>query len=330
MKRVVPLGLAAIITVCCSLFTASTLWAAGPIVLKAANQNPPSHPYNIAFEKFKKDVEEKTSGRVVIELYNSAQLGNERELIEQVGFGSVDFIVSASAPWANFIKDMMVFDLPFIFRDRPHAYAVLDGPIGQNLGSKLSQEGLIFLGFWENGFRHVSNSRNVVNTPEDMKGLKIRLMENPIHLATFARLGALPTPMAWPEVFTALQQKTIDGMENSPVIYMTANLYEVQKYLSLTGHFYSPAIFCVNEKNFKKLPADIQKIILECAEEAKHFQRKNHEDGDATYLSQLQEKGMTITQVDKKTFIEAVKPLFDEYGKKLGAQELIQQILDTK
>ncbi len=303
---------------------------AADYVLKAAHQNPPTHPYQLAMEKFKKDVEAKTNGKVEIELYHSGQLGNERELIEQVMYGAVDFIVSASAPWANFVPDMMAFDLPFLFRDRPHAYAVLDGPIGQKIGSKLSDEGLLFLGFWENGFRHASNSTRPVKTPADLKGLKIRLMENPIHLATFSALGALPTPMAWPEVFTALQQGTIDGLENSPVIYITANLFEVQKHISLTGHFYSPSVFTANEANFKALPADIQKIILECAEDAKQFERKYHEESDDEYLAQMRAKGMVITEVDKQPFIDAVAPLYKEFGDKLKITEVLKQIQEVK
>ncbi len=265
-----------------------------------------------------------------IDLFDRGPLGNERDLIEQLMYGSVDFVVSASAPWANFVPDMMVFDLPFLFRDRPHAYAVLDGPIGMEIGNKLSNEGLMFLGFWENGFRHVSNSRREVHTPADMKGLKIRLMENPIHLATFSALGALPTPMAWPEVFTALQQKTIDGLENSPVIYITANLFEVQKYLSLTGHFYSPSVFTTNTANFENLPEHIRNIILECAEDAKNYERKYHEDSDDDYLNQMRDKGMIITEVDKQPFIDAVAPLYEEYGKKLQIEDKLKAIIATK
>ena len=301
-----------------------------PIVLKAVNINPPTHPYHLGFEILKAELEKKSNGRLQLELFHSGQLGNERETIEQVILGSVDLVVTASAPWANFVSDLMVFDLPFIFRDRPHAYKVLDGPIGQSVSKGIGKEGLIFLGFWENGFRHVSNSKREVHVPADLKGMKIRLMENPIHLDTFKALGALPMPMAWTEVFTALQQGTIDAIENSPIIYTSNNLNEVQKYLSLTGHFYSPAVFVMNERSFNRVPEDLQKLILQVAEETKHKHRKIHEDSDDVNIEILKQKGMIITEVDKQPYIDAVMPLYQEYGKKLKVEEILKQIIETK
>lgn len=301
------------------------------IVLKFGHVNGPDHPYQLAAEKFAQLVEERTNGKVKVEIFHSGQLGNERELIEGTGLGTVDIAVTASAPWGNFLKELMVFDLPFLFRDREHAYKVLDGEIGKSILNKMQEKGVIGLAFWENGFRHVSNSKKVIKTPDDMAGLKIRLMENPVHLATFKALGALPTPMAWGEVFTALQQGTIDGMENSPVVYVTSNLYEVQKYMSLTGHFYSPAPLIMNKNKFESLPEDIQKVIVQTAEEMRDYERQVHKELDEKSLNTLKEKGMTITEVDSAPFREKVMPLYEEYKGKLGAEgaEIIDKIINT-
>ena len=165
-------------------------------ILKFAHVNGPDHPYEVAGTKFAQLVAERTNGKVKVETFHSGQLGNERELIEQCKLGSIDLVVTASAPWGNFMPEIMAFDLPFLFRDRAHAYKVLDGEIGKSFLTKLDKHNVVGLAYWENGFRHVSNSKREIKVPNDLQGLKIRLMENPVHLGTFKALGALPTPMA--------------------------------------------------------------------------------------------------------------------------------------
>lgn len=300
-----------------------------PVTMKLAHVNNLDHPYQLGAELFKELVEKGTNGDIKIDIFEAGTLGNERELIEQCAMGSTEFIVVASAPFANTVPEFLAFDLPFIFRDRAHAYNVLDGEIGQGILDKMDGTGIVGLNYWENGFRHMSNSVREVKTPADAKGLKIRVMENEIYLATFNALGALPTPMAWSEVFTALQQKTIDGMENSPSIYATSSLYDVQKYYSLTGHFYSPAVFGVNEEVLNGLPEEYQKVILSAADEARDYERKMHEELDIKSIEVLKEKGMIITEVDKKPFIDAVQVVYDKYSEQIG-QELIDSIINTK
>ncbi len=300
-----------------------------PVTLKLGHVNQLDHPYTLGAQKFKQIVEEKTNNDITIDIFEGGTLGNERELIEQCSMGSTELIVVASSPFANTVPEFLVYDLPFLFRDRAHAYAVLDGDIGTGILEKMSGSGVIGLNYWENGFRHMSNSLREVKTPSDSQGLKIRVMENELYISTFNAMGALPTPMAWSEVFTALQQKTIDGMENSPTIYVTSSLYDVQKYLSLTGHFYSPAIFGINEQLFNSLPADYQQIIMEAAEEAKDYERKMHEELDDTNVEVLKEKGMVITEVDTAAFVEAVQPVYEKYAPQIG-QELIDAVLAVK
>lgn len=297
-----------------------------PITLKLGHVNQLDHPYTLGAQKFKEIVEQKTNNNITIDIFEGGTLGNERELIEQCAMGSTDLIVVASSPFANTVPEFLIYDLPFLFRDRAHAYSVLDGEIGAGILEKMDGSGVVGLNYWENGFRHMSNSLREVKTPADSLGLKIRVMENELYISTFNAMGALPTPMAWSEVFTALQQKTIDGMENSPTIYVTSSLYDVQKHLSLTGHFYSPAIFGINEALLNNLPADYQQIIKEAAEEAKNYERQVHEELDNTNIEVLKEKGMLITEVDTAAFVEAVQPVYDEYAPQIG-QDLIDAIL---
>ena len=296
---------------------------------KLANVNNPKHPYTIGCNKFAELVKKGTDGHVTIEIYDSGTLGNENDIIEQVQMGSIQFGLVASAPFANTIPEMYVFDLPFLFANRPAAYKVLDGDIGKNILAKLDSQNMIGLGWWENGFRHVSNSKHKVVVPADLKGLKIRTMENKIHMASFNAMGAIATPMAWSEVFTALQQGTMDGLENSPVIYATNAFYEVQKYLSLTGHFYSPSVFFCNKETFKSLPEKYQKVILSAEKEARDFERKTHEDLDNSSIKVLKDHGMEITEVDKAVWRKSCESVYKENRDKIGGK-LIDDILSVK
>lgn len=296
---------------------------------KLAHVNNPNHPYTLASKKFAEDVKKATNGHVTIEVYDSGTLGNENDIIEQVQMGSIQFGLVASAPFANTIPEMYVFDLPFLFKDRPTAYKVLDGQIGKDILTKLDKQGMIGLGWWENGFRDISNSKHEVKSPKDMSGLKIRTMENKIHMASFNAMGAVATPMAWSEVFTGLQQGTMDGMENSPVIYSTNAFYEVQKYFALTGHFYSPAVFFCNKEMFNGLPKKYQDAIVKCEKDARNYERKCHEDMDNKAIKVLKDHGMVVTDVNKEEWRKSCEPVYKEFRDKIGGK-LIDSILATK
>jgi len=293
---------------------------------KLAHVNNPDHPYTLGSKKFAELVKEATDGHVIIEVYDSGTLGNENDIIEQVQMGSIDFGLVASAPFANTVSEMYAFDLPFLFKDRPTAYEVLDGDIGQGILAKLDDQGMVGLGFWENGFRNISNNVHEVKVPSDLKGLKIRTMENEIHMAAFNTMGAIATPMAWSEVFTALQQGTMDGLENSPVIYSTNALYEVQKYLTLTGHFYSPAVFFCNKDMFESLPQEYQDAIITAEKEARDYERQCHEEMDNNAIQTLEDHGMVVTEVDKSVWKEACEPVYTQFRDKIGG-DVIDAIL---
>lgn len=299
-----------------------------PIVLKAGHAVAETHPYHLGLEKFKQIVEEKTDGAVKIDIYANGTLGSERDMIEGLQLGTLDLVVTSTGPVINFVPEMGVVDLPFIFSSREHAYKVLDGEIGHNLLKKFNDIGIVGLAFWENGFRHLTNSKRPVKKVDDIKGLKIRTMENEVHQAAFKELGADPTPMAWGEVYTALQQGTIDGQENPiPIIY-NMKVYEVQKYLALTGHFYSPSLLLMSQKSFDKLTTEQKKIIKNAAVKAAAYEREQIKVQEDEQLSKLEELGMVVTRPDKNALREATKGVYNKYEDKFG-KEMIQKVLDA-
>ncbi len=299
------------------------------IVLKAGHSVAPTHPYHLGLEKFAQLIEERTGGNVKIEIFHSSQLGNERDMIEGLQMGTIDMVLSSTGPLGGFEPKMLVVDLPFLFRDREHAYKVLDGEVGKELLSSLSSKQLAGLAFWENGFRHITNSKKPINTPEDLKGLKIRTMENQVHMDSFKELGADPTPMAWSEVFTALQQKVIDGQENPVPIIYTQKVYEVQKNLALTGHFYSPALLLMSKTKLDSFDAATQKIFADTALEVATYERDLIKEMEDKQVEELKALGVSVTTPDKTKLQEAVAPVYKKYEGQF-TKELIDRIINTK
>src|SRR5512139_288861 len=243
------------------------------VILKLGHAVAPEHPYHLGAVRYSDLVAKKSGNKIKIDVYPSTQLGNERDMVEGLQLGTIDLVVTSTGPLGGFVPRMSVVDLPFLFRDREHAYKVLDGPIGRELLDAFSAKGIKGLAFWENGFRQITNSVRPIQKPEDLKGIKIRTMENKVHLSAFRAFGASPTPMAWSEVYTALQQKTIDAQENPIAIIYFQKIYEVQKYLALTDHFYSPTPLLMSLKAFHSLPTSIQRIMLDTATECATYER---------------------------------------------------------
>jgi tripartite ATP-independent transporter DctP family solute receptor len=279
--------------------------------------DPTSH-YNRSLTFLNELLQKKSNGELALDIYHSSQLGSERDAVEGVTQGTLEMTLTSSGPLTNFTKAFMIFDLPFIIHDRVKAYAWIDGPEGQKILDSVQKQNMVGLSIWENGFRHLSNSKLAVVKPEDAKGLKIRLMENAVHLATFRALGAYPTPMPFGELFTAMQQKTVDGQENPLVIIATSKFYEVQKYLTLSGHFYSPAILLMNKPVWDKLTPAQQKIFKECVSEARDWERKYSMDMDAKLVAELKAKGMEIAQPDKALWSRALQSVYKEFEPVVG------------
>ena len=277
----------------------------------------------VAIDTFAKEVAARTGGRYKVETFYNGSLGGERESIEAVQLGTQELAFSSTGPVPNFVPDAKILDVPFLFRDKAHARAVLDGPIGQELLTKFDAKGFKALAWAENGFRHMTNSKRDVKAPDDLKGLKMRTMENPVHIAAYKGLGIITTPMAFPEVFTALQQGTVDGQENPLPVIMSAKFSQVQKHLSLTGHVYSPCIFVMNKGSFDKLSAADKTAFLDAAKVAAKANRDRVDQDDANGVKELRAQGMTVIEdVDKAKFVAQLAPVNAEFEKQFGKANL--------
>ena len=275
--------------------------------------------YGVAIDSFAREVERRTNGRYKVQTFYSAALGAERESVEGVQLGTLDLTLTSTGPLPNFVPDVAIIDIPFLFRDYAHARAVLDGPIGQELLAKFPAKGMVGLAWAENGFRHMTNSKRPVNIPEDLRGLKMRTMENPIHIEAYRQFGILPTPMAFTEVFTALQQGTVDGQENPLSVITAAKLDQVQKYLSLTGHVYSPAVFLMNKAQWDTLSDADKQAFRDAATEGVKANRARVDDDERKAVADLRARGMTVVEnVDKEKFQAALAPAYADFGRRFG------------
>ena len=301
---------------------------AADFVFKLGHIADPENPYAKGAEKFAQLVKEKTGGKVEIQVFPSSQLGNQRDLVEGTQFGTIDFTMTSTAVLGNFLPQVAVFDLPFIFRDVQHAYKALD-TVGMEIAQKL--QGMKLLAYYENGVRHMTNSKRPIRKPEDMKGLKIRVMEQPIYIEMIKALGGNPTPMAFGELFTALQQGVVDGQENPAAHIYTARFFEVQKYISLTAHTYSAEPMLVSLAAWNKLPKDLQEKIQAAANESRDWQRDLCRQLEEGYWTKIQESGKSEINrdVDKKAFADATRGVWAMFEKKVG-KENIEKIVATK
>jgi TRAP-type transport system periplasmic protein len=275
--------------------------------------------YGVAIDTFAREVERRTNSRYKVQTFYSSALGAERESVEAVQLGTLDLTLTSTGPLPNFVPEIAILDIPFLFRDYAHARAVLDGPIGQELLAKFPPKGMVGLAWAENGFRHMTNSKHPVAGPDDLRGLKMRTMENPIHIEAYRQFGILPTPMAFTEVFTALQQGTVDGQENPLSVIEAAKLDQVQKYLTLTGHVYSPAVFLMNKARWDALSAADKQAFLDAAKEAVKANRARVDDDERKAVADLRAKGMIVAEnVDKTKFQAALAPAYADFAKRFG------------
>jgi len=294
---------------------------------KLGHALPPSHPYNIGATDFARMVEAETKGRVKIEVHPSGALGSEKDMIEQTRFGALEMGLLSTGPHAVIEPKLEAEQLPYAWPTRQHAYRAFDGELGQEFKGLLINKGIYVLAWMENGYRHITNNVRPILTPADAKGLKIRSAEVKMRLDTFKLMGILPTPMAFTELFMALQQGTVDGQENPLAVIHSSKLYEVQKYLSLTGHIWGSAALEVNKKAWDKLPKDLQEIMQRCALKAAENERLLIEKGDQELLGELAKKGLKISKVDTKPFQQAVRPIYNQYRPVFG--EKIMGLIDN-
>ncbi len=317
-------------TILLSGLLAAALGAQAQTIIKIGYATSPASHYGVGSAVFCDEVEKRTSGRYKCQQFPNSALGGEREMIEAVQLGTLDVVNTSTGPVGNFVPEVNIVDIPFLFRDYAHARKVLDGPIGDELRAKFPAKGLIALAWTENGFRHLTNSKRAVNTPDDVKGLKVRTMQNKVHIQAFQSIGVQPTPMAFPELFTALQQGTVDGQENPIPVILSAKFAQVQKYLTLTGHVYSPALLIVSPALWNKLADADKTAFTEAGKAAGAAQRKKVNDDEAAGIEELRKAGMqVVTNPDGNAFRRAMTPVWSEFAKQYGADN-IRRIQEVK
>ncbi len=285
-------------------------------------------PMVVGSQTFEEKLEELTNGRFDVQVYANAELGDDTVVTEAVSMGTLEVCCTTPSVFTGVCPDVGVFDMPFLFSNTAGADKVFDGEIGQAINQTIEEKGGVhILGYFENGFRNITNSVKEIHTPEDIKGMKIRTPESEVFLKTFELLGANPTPMAFSEVFTALQQKTIDGQENPLNTIYLNNFYEVQGYVTRTGHIYGPHMFCMNAALYNSLSPEDQAAVDEAARAAVEANRQLSRELDEGYVAKLEEAGMTVTELtpeERELWVQAVSPIYDSYAEQYG--ELISQI----
>lgn len=278
---------------------------------------PLNSHYGAGASAFKEAFERATNNRYRVTIQRS---DNEREMVESVGIGTLDCTITSTGPVGNFVPETRNLDVPFLFRDYAHARGVLDSAIGAELLRRFEPRGMVGVVWLENGFRHLTNSRREVNQPGDVRGLKVRTMENQAHMRAFQALGALPTPMAFSELVPALQQGTVDGQENPIPVIVANNLNQVQRFLTLTGHVYSPAIMICSPALVGRLSAADRTAFNEAARAAQAANRNRVTADEQSGVDELRRRGMTVvTQVDNAAFQSALAGGFAEFERTLDA-----------
>ncbi len=295
--------------------------------LRFASESPRTDTQSIAGQRFNELLKAKTNGALDIKVFADSSLGAFQAAISGVRGGTIDMAVSGSGNFAGMVPLMGIFDIPFMFKDTDHAYRVLDGKIGQDVLDKLGEFGLKGLAYWDNGWRQLTNNRNPVHKPEDVKGMKIRTTGSPAHTEALKPLGANPVPMPLAELYTALEMKTVDAQEHPLGVLWSAKLYEVQKHLSLTYHAYSALVVVMNKAKYEALSPAHQKALVEAAREAGQYQRQLNNDNMAKIVADVKKAGMQVVEkVDGTPFLEATKPGRETFVAKFGGADIIKAI----
>jgi len=300
------------------------------VVIRVAHIAPEEHAYTKGLEQFAKAVEEETGGRLKFEIHGGGELGGEREVLEQVQLGTLDMTLVTAGVVGNFAEKFSVLEMPFLFRDLDHVYKTLDGEVGQELAQILDDAGFKTLGIWENGFRHLTNNKKPIYSPADTQGMKFRTVENNLYVATYRAIGADPTPIAFPETYTSLQQGVVDGMDQSYGVMESTKMYEVQNHLSEVGIYYAAAPLLMNKEKFESLPEDLQKVLAEKGKEFAPIQRKINQDMEIKQKESMVAKGLQVVEkkdIDMEAFKQAVQVVYDELGPSFdGLVEKIQAV----
>ena len=284
-------------------------------------------------QKFKELIEKESNGRITLQIFPDGQMGNDKSMMEAMQMGTLDMSAVSTSPVSEFTKGFLVFDLPFLFTTEAEADKVLDSPAGQKILDSLKTVNLVGLTYWENGFRNLTNSKRPINRVSDLQGLKIRTMQNPIMLETFKLWGANPTPMAFNEVFTALEQKTIDGQENPNPLIFDAGFYEAQKYLTISRHFYTPYVLLIGQKSMDKLSKEDQELIRKVAKETTAYERQVNRDMTKDALQKMKDKGIIVNELSPEAiqeFKDSSKAIYDKFAGEIGKDTMDSILAELK
>jgi tripartite ATP-independent transporter DctP family solute receptor len=272
-------------------------------------------------------VEEKTEGRVTIDVGGNAQFAEDAEALTNMRLGTLAFSANSQGPMSAIVPQFSLLGLPFLFEDLPQAWEVVDGPFGDSLKGLAEEQGLLVLAFWDNGIRQTSNNVRPIAAPADLAGLKIRTPPDPITVDIFNALGASPTPLAFSELYIALEQGVVDGQENPLINIWSSKLYEVQKYISLTGHKYEATLLLASKTVFDSFSEEDQAAIREAAKEAGEYNRQRSLNDEKELRAKLEEAGVAFNEVDKQPFVDATQAVYDQWREKYP--EMVDQVVEA-
>jgi tripartite ATP-independent transporter DctP family solute receptor len=302
-------------------------------VMKVSSVNTKDRALSIGLDKFAEIVNKESGGTIKVECYHDGVLGGERQILEGIQMGSIQGGLISTAITGTIAPRAAAFDLPFLFKDKQAAFKVLDGPLGQEVLKDLPAQNVIGFAYWDSGFRNLTNSKKEVKTVADMDGLKVRTMESKLHVNIWKTLGANPTPLSHTQLYSAMEQKVVDGQENPYVIIKTNKFNEVQKYLTNTRHVYGSLIFMVNKGFWDGLTDKEKEIITKAEQQARAFERELNEKQDNQALNDLIAGGMKVSELDageKEKIVQKMQPVYKEFAATIGGDFVDRLLAATK
>ncbi len=301
--------------------------SAQPIEIKLGHVGEPGSLFQASSEEFAARANAKLGNRAKVIVFGSSQLGGDKELLQKLKLGTVDLAVPSTV-MSSEVDLFGIFEMPYLVKDREHMKRIERDIVWPSLAPEAEKKGLKVIAVWENGYRHITNNKRPINVPDDLKGVKLRTPEGKWRVKMFQAYGANPSPMKFSEVFTALQTGVMDGQENPFTQIYSARFQEVQKYLSLTGHVYTPAYLVAGSKKWATLPPDVRKILEDTAKETQAFVYQTAAKQEDELLGKLKAGGIQVNSPDKDAFIAASKPVYEEFGQEVkGAQQLIERAI---
>jgi len=298
--------------------------------IKLGHVGEPGSLFQISADEYAKRANAKLAGKAKVVVFGSSQLGGDKEMLQKLKLGTLDMALPSTV-MSSEVDLFGVFEMPYLVRDRAHMSRIEKEVFWSKLAPEADKKGLLILAVWENGYRHITNSKRPIKVPADLKGIKLRVPEGKWRLKMFQAYGANPSPMKFSELFTALQTGVMDGQENPFTQIYSAKLQEVQKYLSLSGHVYTPAYLVVGKSHWNSLPADVRKVLEDTAKETQAFVYDYATKDDTALLAKLKQSGMLVNEVDQEGFVAASRPIYEEFGKEVpGAKEVIDRAVSLR